>query len=145
MISDDDISAALDPLRPITYAIIPFEGEWLRPPYPDRIVDGRATAVICEEPRISMLVVDRANGEVLAVGPDGETSLVNRSLAQLAACSRAYTRVLDEAEALDEDDTEALARLGAALLATFTAIDPDAVTDGNQLWPFKAEELGYGM
>ncbi|MFK3982825.1 SUKH-4 family immunity protein [Micromonospora sp. NPDC050397] len=145
MLSDEWIVDVLAALRPITYAKVPVEGRWQQPPYPERTVGGRLVAVLCEDPEVASLVLDRADGTVLYLPADEEPALVNRSLPQLVDASRAYTRAARRARRIDEDDDEALEALAAETAGEIGRIDPEAVRDENQLWAVATEELGYGL
>jgi hypothetical protein len=143
--TDDEIAEALAPLQPINYSKVPVEGRWRRqPPYPDREADGRTLAVLCEDPDVSVVGVDRASGEVWLLLADGELGLVNGSLAALVACSRAYQKAHRQA-AKDPDDDDALEAIAAEALAELGRLDPAAVRDENQAWAAAAEEIEYGM
>jgi hypothetical protein len=142
--SDDAIERALARLRPITYQKVPVEGRWREPPFPDRVLDGRTMAVVCEDAGISLLGVDRDGGEVLIVDPDEGAQPVNRSAALLVACAEAFRKARREAKRAEDDDEE-LEAIAARTLAAFAEIDPDAVRDENQVWSVAAEELGYGL
>jgi SUKH-4 immunity protein len=142
--SDDAIERSLAPLRPITFRKVPVEGRWRTPPFPDRVIGDRTIAVVCEDPGISALGVDRDGGQVLLVAPDGEPLLVNRSVGRLAACAEVLRGALREARRAEDDDEE-LEAIAARTLAAFAEVDPDAVRDENQVWSVAAEELGYGM
>ncbi|WP_345430872.1 SUKH-4 family immunity protein [Actinoallomurus vinaceus] len=144
MESDDAIERALTPLRPITYAKIPVEGRWRKPPFPDHLLDGRTVAVVCEDSGISLLGVDRDGGEVLIVGADEGPRPVNRSAALLVACAEVFRKARREAKRAEDDDEE-LEAIAARTLAAFAEIDPHAVRDENQVWSVAAEELGYGL
>ncbi|WP_433185950.1 SUKH-4 family immunity protein [Actinoallomurus sp. CA-150999] len=144
MESDDAIERALAPLRPITYQKVPVEGRWRKPPFPDHVLDGRTMAVVCEDPGIALLGVDRDGGEVLIVDADEGAQPVNRSAARLVACAEVFRKSCREAKRAEDDDEE-LEAIAARTLAAFAEIDPDAVRDENQVWSVAAEELGYGM
>ena len=149
MLSDDEIATALDPLRPLGYGKVPIEGSWSAPPFADRVVDDRTMAVVCEDVGISALLVDRGNGQVWIIDPDGSGQLVNRSLQQLVECSRLYQdacREVDSVTAGGFVNNEKISRAIAAKARTrFEQVDPDAVRGPNQLWSVFIEELGYGM
>ncbi|WP_326562151.1 SUKH-4 family immunity protein [Micromonospora sp. NBC_01796] len=132
-------------LRPITYAKVPVEGRWLPSPLPERAIGERVVAVLCEDPDVACLVVDRTDGTVLITAGDEAPVLVNRSLDQLVESSRIYSRAARRARRIDEEDDEALEALAVATAEQIGRIDPDAVRDENQLWAAAAEELGYGL
>jgi hypothetical protein len=145
VISDETIMDILAPLRPVTYAKVPVEGRWQQSPFPERTVGDRPVAVLCDDPDVAALVVDRQDGTVLYVAKDETPALVNRSLDQLVESSRVYSRAARRARKIDEDDDEALEALGVETTDHIGRIDPDAVRDENQVWVVAAEELGYGL
>jgi hypothetical protein len=106
-------------------------------------------AVVCEEVRISAVLVDRGDGGVWIIDPDGIPHLVNRSLQQFVECSRLYQdacREADRAAAGRFADNEEASRAVAANARTrFEQVDPDAVRGPNQLWSIFIEELQYGV
>jgi hypothetical protein len=141
MITDQQITDALA-MIPGRWTI--FEGEWQHAPYPAHVHNGRTFAVLVDDPQIARLVLDRDNGDVLALAEGEEPDLVNRSLDRFVASARAFEAARDDAESIDDDD-EALEANGEHALAAIRAIDPDAVRGENQLWSTATEELGYGM
>jgi SUKH-4 immunity protein len=143
--TDDEIAEALAPLQPVNYRKVPVEGKWRKqPPYPDRDADGRTLAVLCEDPEVSVVGVDRATGEVWLLLDDGQLDLVNGSVAALVACSQAYQKARRQA-AKDPDDDDALEAIAAGALAELGRLDPAAVRDENQAWAAAVEEIEYGM
>ncbi|WP_329105215.1 SUKH-4 family immunity protein [Micromonospora sp. NBC_01699] len=135
----------LAPLRPLTYAKVPIEGRWQQSPFPEHTIGERPVAVLCDDPDVATLVVDRVDGTVLFVTKDDVPALVNRSLGQLVESARIYSGAARRARGIDEDDDEALEALAAATTDHIGRIDPDAVRDENQVWAVAAEELGYGL
>ncbi|GAA4903163.1 SUKH-4 immunity protein of toxin-antitoxin system [Stackebrandtia albiflava] len=149
-LSDTDISTAL---TDDAHLGAPYPGRWNVPPYPDVDLAGGTGAVVADDPGISVLAVDRADGRLLLVTDDG-VHPVNGSLSAFVACAREYleardavTEIEDEGDAeWDEDGEEdAVAQIGLDLHRRFEAIDPVAVADENDFWAVAAEELGYGM
>ncbi|MEV4627931.1 SUKH-4 family immunity protein [Micromonospora sp. NPDC049523] len=145
MLSDETIMDTLAALRPITYTKVPVEGRWLPSPLPELTIGERVVAVLCEDPDVARLVVDRADGTVLITTEDEPPALVNRSLEKLVEAAGIYSRAKRRARRIDEDDDEALEALAVATADQIGKIDPDAVRDENQLWAVAAEELGYGL
>jgi hypothetical protein len=121
---------------------VPYAGEWLSEPYESKT--GRT--LIAEDPGISSIVVDDTSGEVVLVGPDGD-SIINGSLATLVACARLYTVAINTE--VDDDDPdgadERWEEVGAQLEAAIRAADPVAAGDEESFWAVAAEEVGYGM
>jgi SUKH-4 immunity protein len=149
VLTDDTIEAALGKLRPIRRQDMPVEGEWKRPPFPDRVVKGRATAVICEDPGLSAIVVDRDDGHVLQLDPDERPWMMNSSVAQLVACARAYQRAqraafLAESGESDESD-ESDEKIEERLRAEIAAIDAPSIENENWIWPAIVQEFSFGM
>jgi hypothetical protein len=146
VLTDDTIEAALGKLRPIRSRHMPVEGEWKRPPFPDRVVNGRATAVICEDPGLSAIVVDREDGRVLQLDPDERPWMMNSSVVQLVACARAYQRALRAAflaESGESDD--AIDEIVERLRAEIAGIDAPSIENENWLWLAIADEFSSGM
>jgi len=145
VITDAQITTALQALDPSVDETVPFIGEWHNAPYPERTVDGRSLVALVTDSEGQFLGLDRNTGEVLIVA-GGEIELVNRSLDQFIAATRAYDAALDEASEIDdEEDDAAFHALSERTHAALEAIDPDAVRDENQFWSIAARELGYGM
>lgn len=144
MMTDPEIAAGLARLRPIGYKQVPVEGTWRQDPFPEREFDGRVLAVVCEDPGISVVAVDRRSGEVWLVAEDGTLDLVSSSLALLEQTSRAYQRACRAARRVEDDD-EALEALAAQTLAEVRLIDAAAVSHENQLWSTAIEEIEYGI
>jgi hypothetical protein len=71
VISDEEIETALSPLRPLTYSKVPIEGQWRRPPFENRQAGERTAAILCTDPGIATLTVDRHSGEVILLDEDG--------------------------------------------------------------------------
>ncbi len=128
--TDAEITRALSPLWPITYAKVPVPGTWLEAPFPPRLVDDDLGAVVCTDHTVVWVVVSRRTGEVRCAIEEGST-LINASLAQLVECAHAYAAALDEGAS------------AAELRARVAAIDPRAIVGDNQLWSVAAEELDY--
>jgi SUKH-4 immunity protein len=146
VLTDDMIEAALGKLRPIRRQHMPVEGEWRRPPFPDRMVNDRVTAVICEDPGLSAIVVDREDGQVLHLDPDERPWMMNSSVGQLVACARAYQRALRAAflaESGESDD--AIEKIEERLRAEIAGIDAPCIENENWIWPVVADEFLNGM
>lgn len=144
MIGDEEISAGLQPLRPIGYSKVPVEGEWRQAPFAERVLPDRVVAVVCEDPGVAMVTVDRRSGEVLLVGQDGGSQLVNSSVELLVQCAQVYRKARRAARRVEDDD-EALEALAAQTLAEVGRIDAVAVRDENQLWATAIEEIEYDI
>ena len=142
--SDDAIDQSLGHLRPITRRKVPLEGDWKRPPFTERSTANRRLAVVCEDPKVSELVVDRSTGEVLLGLPGDELQLVNRTLKQFVACALAFEEATRVAERAEEGGLD-LPTIGSTLLGQLQQLDEAAVRDENQAWAVAAEELGYGF
>jgi hypothetical protein len=146
VLTDDTIEAALSTVRPIRRQDVPVEGQWKPPPFPDRVIQGHPAAVICDDPGLSAMVVDREDGRVLHLDPDDRPWFANSSVAHFVDCLRAFQRagrLADRAEAGGSD--EALAEIEKRLRAELAAIDPPSIEDENGFWSACAEEFGYGM
>jgi len=144
VIGDEEINVGLRPLRPIGYGKVPVEGKWRQAPFADRTVQDRVVAVVCDDPGVAMVVVDRRSGEVLLVEEPGSSMLVNSSVDLLVRCSQAYRKARRAARRVQEDD-EALEALAAQTLAEVERLDAAAVRDEDQLWPSAIEEIEYGI
>jgi hypothetical protein len=81
---------------------VPYPGQWLSAPFTDRNADGRILAVIAEDPGLSLLGVDRADGTVLLLDDTG-SSAFNTDAEALVACSLVYGEAVLEAAGLDLD------------------------------------------
>ncbi len=110
--------------------------------FEERNLSRRTLAVLCDDPGVSALVVDRGSGEALSIDPDSSIVLVNSSLATLIACSTAFQRHTADAHRADSGRR---ASAGESLLPEFRRIDPASVDGESQLWAIAAEELGYGL
>jgi SUKH-4 immunity protein len=145
MYTDDAIEAVLGPLRPITYRHVPCAGDWNPPPFDDRVINGRTVAVVCEDPGLQAMVVDREDGRVLHVDPDNRLWLVNASVAHFLACARAHERAVRQADQTDEEDDDAFAALEQRLLADFAEIYAASDEDINWFWLVAVDTLRYGI
>lgn len=144
MIGDEQVEAGLAPLRPAGYGKVPVEGRWQRAPFEDRVVQDRPVAVLCIDPGVAQLVVDRGSGEVFLIDEGGSAQLVNSSVGLLVRCSDVYRKARRAARRVEDDD-EALEKLAVRTLAEVEGIDPAAARDENQLWPSAIEEIEYGI
>ena len=143
--TDDAIEAALRTLRPIRRRDVPVEGEWKPPPFADRVVRGRPAAVICEDPGLSAMVVDREDGRVLHLDPDERPWFANSSVAHFVDCRRAWQRAGRAAARAEEGESdETLEEIEERLRAELAAIDPSAA-DQDGIWSVLVEEFSYGM
>lgn len=129
---DTDIAAAIADLLDGRLTL-PYPGVWGIGP------DGNGRTRIAVDEGLSSIVVDRADGTVLLVGPDGDESVVNSSPDALAEFAARFDAAIGEPR--DDDDWEAV---GDELRARFREIDPVAVEDGESFWSLAAEEVGYG-
>lgn len=139
-LTDTDIAAALADVLDGDLTL-PYPGVWALGP------EGNGRTRVAADEGLSTIVVDRADGTVLLVGPDGEESVVNSSPDALAEFAARYSAALTPADVPDDQD-EADAFWEAAgedLLERFRGIDPVAVEDAESFWSVAAEELGYGM
>lgn len=135
-LSDTDIAAALADVLDGDLTL-PYPGDWGIGP------DGNGRTRIAVDQGLSSIVVDRADGTVLLVGPDGDETVINSSPDALAEFAALYSAALD-ATPEDPDDEHWEAR-GEELLERFRGSDPVAVEDAESFWSVAAEELGYGM
>jgi hypothetical protein len=139
-LTDTDIAAALADVLDGDLTL-PYPGDWGIGP------DGNGRTRVAVDPGLSSIVVDRADGTVLLVGPDGEESVINSSPDTLAEFAGRYSAALGAAAVPDEQDEadEYWESLGEELLERFRGIDPVAVEDAESFWSVAVEELGYGM
>ena len=149
MLSDTDIVHHLESIQPLGFAKVPHEGTWTRPPYERRAVNGHVFAVLCVDPRVQELLVNLDTGRIYTHPLDGpELFLVNSSLANLVACSRAYqdaASAVAEAEHADNPD-RAREAIAQTLERQLRSLDPPATENHDtSLWLVAAEELGYGI
>ncbi|MGW5312202.1 SUKH-4 family immunity protein [Nocardia thailandica] len=147
--TDSTLAAALNGL-----GTVPYPGEWPAPPFGERRCGDRLLAVIADDPGISVLGVDRADGSVWILPAGGAADLVNTGVDALVACSIVYAAARAEAEAMEntfdddgdpDDEHDRGEEFADALIARFRAVDPAAVAHENTLWSVAAEELGYAI
>jgi len=134
---DSDITAALADVLDGRLPV-PYPGVWGIGP------DGNGRTRVAVDEGLSSIVVDRADGTVLLVGPDGEESVVNSSPDVLAEFAERYRAALASA-ATPGDTDDHWESVGESLLDQFRAIDPVAVESGESFWSVAADEVGYGL
>ncbi|MFG1922663.1 SUKH-4 family immunity protein [Cryptosporangium sp. NPDC048952] len=139
-LSDTDIAAALADVLDGELTL-PYPGDWGIGP------DGNGRTRIAVDEGLSSIVVDREDGTVLLVGPDGDESVINSSPDALAEFAARYSVALQPSSVPDDEDEvdEFWEAAGEELLERFRGIDPVAVEDAESFWSVAAEELGYGM
>ena len=125
---------------------MPVEGDWTRPPFAERVVDGRPAAVICAVFGSAVIVVDREDGRVIHLDPDGEPSLMNGTVAQLVACAQANERAVRAAIEVEEGESDAaMEDIADRLRAEIAEIDPLSLEDEAGLWPVIVTQLSRTM
>ncbi|MFJ5234966.1 SUKH-4 family immunity protein [Kitasatospora sp. NPDC088391] len=144
---DDTQLAAL---TAICADVLPYPGEWQRPPYAERAVGGQRYRVLAVDPGIGAIGLRDGDGSVWMLREEGEPGLLNSGTRTLLAFVELYREAAAEAERYEagedvEDSIDAADALTDALLAGFAAVDPAAVADENAYWHIAAEELGYAM
>ncbi|GAA0252957.1 SUKH-4 family immunity protein [Cryptosporangium japonicum] len=139
-LSDTDIAAALADVLDGDLTL-PYPGDWGIGP------DGNGRTRVAVDQGLSTIVVDRTDGTVLLVGPDGDESVINSSPDTLAEFAGQYSAALGASAVPDDADEadEYWESLGEQLLERFRGIDPVAVEDAESFWSVAVEELGYGM
>jgi len=139
--TDEYISSKLCEIGKTGFKAAPIEGTWQTPPYQEVVVNQRSGALIIKD-AVFIVVVDRADGAVMIIDSDNNTSLINASLDQFCRCAIHWGKLLDVPENISKREREEIAAL---FTKDLLQIDKMAFENENQLWPVAIEEFSYGM